>query len=149
MEVKDNIFGCFMKIGFDPNLTEQEFNNLDKEFSPYIWGNMGICNKLKKLKYVNYGKDLVLALFQFNVKPTSSELQKLKDIEPYRKNEKAIGLPIIINDINFFRKSEEERYIYLKQSILHKLDLLEKEVLKKKLDTNIELLKTDLMKLLN
>jgi hypothetical protein len=149
MEVKDNIFGCFMKIGFDPNLSEQDFMNLDKAFSPYIWGERGISNTLKKLKHEDYGKDLVLALFQFNVKPTPMELQRLKEIEPYRSKEKAIGIPIIVTDENFFSKPEEGRYNFLKQSIFQKLDLLAEVVKKKKLDTNMEQLKTDLQKILN
>lgn len=146
MDKIDNIFGCFMKIGFDPSLTEQDFANLDKAFTPYIWGDTGISNTLKKLKHEDYGKDLVLALFQFNVKPSQIELQKLKEIEPYRKNEKSIGIPIIVNDENFFSKSEEGRYRFLKQSILQKLDLLAEVVKKKKLDTNMDLLKADLQK---
>lgn len=147
--MNDNIFGCFMKIGFDPNLSEQDFANLDKAFSPYIWGDKGISDTLKKLKHEDYGKDLVLALFQFNVKPTPMELQRLKEIEPYRKNEKAIGIPIIVTDENFFSKSEEGRYSFLKQSVLQKLDLLAEVVKKKKLDTKMDLLKADLQKLLS
>jgi hypothetical protein len=149
MEVKDNIFGCFFKVVFDPNLSEQDFSNLADTFKAYIWGEKGICDTLKKLKHEDYGKDLVLALFQFYVKPTPIDLQRLKEIEPYRKNEKAIGIPIIVNDENFFSKSEEERYSFLKQSILQKLDLLAEVVKKKKLDTNMEQLKTDLQKILN
>ncbi|MBK7705862.1 MAG: hypothetical protein IPJ30_08795 [Acidobacteria bacterium] len=51
-----------------------------------------------------------LALFQFHVKPTSTELLKTKEIEPYRIKEKSIGIPIIVNDENFFSKSETERF---------------------------------------
>jgi len=149
MEVKDNIFGCFMKIGFDPNLSEQDFVNIDKAFTPYIWGDKGISDTLKKLMHENYGNDLILALFQFNVNPTPMELQNLKEIEPYRKNEKSIGIPIIVTDENFFSKSEEERYSFLKQSVLQKLDLLAEIVKKKKLDTKMDLLKSDLQKLLS
>jgi hypothetical protein len=50
-----------MKIGFDPNLSERDFMNLDKAFSPYIWGEKGISDTLKKLKHKDYGKDLALA----------------------------------------------------------------------------------------
>lgn len=148
MEVKDNIFGCFFKVGFDPNLSEQDFTGLANTFKAYIWGDKGICDTLKKLKHENYGNDLKLALFQFYVKPTSIELQKLKEIEPYRKNEKAIGIPIIVTDENFFSKSEEGRYSFLKQSILQKLDLLAEVVKKKKLDTKMEQLKSDLQEVL-
>ncbi|KQB41125.1 hypothetical protein [Flavobacterium aquidurense] len=146
--MNDNIFGCFMKIGFDSNKNEQDFINLDKVFTPYIWGDRGISNNLKKLKHEDYGKDLILGLFQFNVEPTAFELEKLKEIESYRKKEKSIGMPIIINDENFFSKSESERYAFLKESILQKMDLLSEVVKKKKLDTNIELLKSDLKNIL-
>ncbi len=149
MELKDNIFGCFFKVGFDSNLSEQDFSNLADMFKVYIWGEKGICDTLKNLKHEDYGKDLVLVLFQFNVMPTPMELQRLKEIEPYRKNEKSIGIPIIVNDENFFSKSEDGRYSFLKQSILQKLDLLAEVVKKKKLDTNIGRLKTDLQKILN
>jgi hypothetical protein len=144
-----NIFGCFFKVGFDPSLTEQDFANLANTFKGYIWGDKGISDTLKKLNNEDYGTDLKLALFQFNVKPTAIELQRLKEIEPYRAKEKAIGIPIIVTDENFFSKSEEGRYSFLKQSILQKLDLLAEVVKKKKLDTNMEQLKTDLQKILN
>lgn len=148
MKIKDNIFGCYFKVGFDPNLSEQDFTALANSFQTYIWGSKGICETLKKLKHEDYGKDLVLVLFQFNVKPTLMELQKLKEIEPYRKNERAIGIPIIVNDENFFSKSEEGRYSFFKQSILQKLDLLAEVVKNKKLDTKMELLRTDLQNIL-
>jgi hypothetical protein len=99
-----NIFGCFFKVGFDPSLTEHDFSNLANTFKGYIWGEKGIGDTLKKLNSENYGKDLKLALFQFNVKPTAIELQRLKEIEPYRAKEKAIGIPIIVTDENFFSK---------------------------------------------
>jgi len=146
--MNDNIFGCFFKVGFDPKLNEQDFTDLANTFKTYIWGGKGICDTLKKLKHEDYGKDLILALFQFNVKPTPIELQKLKEIEPYRKNEKAIGIPIIVTDENFFSKSEEGRYSFLKQSIFEKLDVLAEVVKKKKLDTKMDLLKSDLQKVL-
>ena len=148
MEVKDNIFGCFFKVGFDPGLSEHDFTNLANVFRAYIWGEKGICDTLKKLRHADYGKDLRSALFQFYVKPTAAELQELKEIEPYRKREKAIGIPIIVNDENFFRKSEEGRYSFLKESILQKLDLLAEVVMQKKLDTDMDLLKADLQKVL-
>lgn len=142
--MNDNIFGCFFKIGFDPNKSEQEFVNLANIFRIYISGEKGISYKLKELRHEDYGRDLVLALFQFNVEPAPMEVEKLKPIENYRKSERAIGIPIIVNDENFFSKSESERYSFLKESILQKLDLLAEVVKKKKLDTNMELLKSDL-----
>ena len=147
--MNENIFGCYFQIGFDPNLKEQDFTDLANTFRVYIWGEKGICNIVKNLKHEDYGNDLILALIQFYVKLTPIELQNLKEIEPYRKKEKAIGIPIIVTDENFFSKSEEGRYNFLKQSILQKIDLLAEVVKKNKLDTKMDLLKADLEKLLN
>ncbi|GAA4105685.1 hypothetical protein [Mucilaginibacter panaciglaebae] len=150
MSDTENIFGCFVSITeADPNAS-QEIRALASEqgdlFRTYIWGDKGISDTLKKLKHVKYGKDLRLALFQFYVNPIPIQEQNLKVIEDYRKREKSIGIPIIINDENFFCKSEEMRYSFLEQSILQKLDLLAEVVKKKKLDTNIEQLKMDFKK---
>ena len=142
--MNESIFGCFFKVGFNPNKNEQDFMNLANSFKIYISGENGISYKLKKLKQEDYGKDLKLVLFQFNVEPSLIELQHLKPIENYRKSEKAIGIPIIVNDENFFSKSELERYDFLIDTILQKLDLLAEVVKKKKLDTNVEVLKSDL-----
>ena len=142
--MNENIFGCFFQVGFDSSLSEQEFMDLANKFKGYIWGDKGICDILKKLKYENYGNDLKLALFQFYVKPTPTELTKIKEIESYRKKEKSIGIPIIVTDENFFSKPEEERYYFLKKSILQKMDLLADVVKEKKLDTNISSLSADL-----
>lgn len=151
---KENILGCFTSgpaIIYDANKTEKEreIEQEDKSkmgalFRSYIRGEEGIYNILKKLKNKDYGEDLKLILFQFYINPIPYELEHLKEIENYRKSEKAIGIPIIVNDENFFSKSEVERYDFLRESILQKLDLLAEVVKKKKLDTNIELLKSDL-----
>lgn len=144
IEEKKNILGCFVSSTFESENTGQ-----GPLFRSYIYGETGIGNILKKLHNTDYGNDLKLALFQFYVKPIPYLLQHLKGIESYRKKEKAIGIPIIIPDENFFSKSEEERYNFLKQSILQKMDILAEVVKKKKLDTNMELLKTDLQKVLD
>lgn len=148
-----NIFGCYVSY---PSLMydaiELQKENAKKQgdlFRQYVWGEEGICDTLKKLNRDDYGKDLKLALFQFYINPIAYELDNLKEIEAYRKNEKSIGIPIIVTDENFFSKSEEGRYSFLKQSILQKLDLLTEVVKKKKLDTKMDLLKADLQKLLS
>lgn len=149
MEDKDNnILGCFFSIGYNPNLSEQEQLNLANDFKLYIFNEKGISNNLAKLKYEKYGKDIELILFKFYVKFSPIELQQIKEIESYRKKEKAIGIPIVVNDENFFEKSESDRYEFLKQSILQKMELLSEVVKKRKLDTNVDLLKSDLEKVL-
>jgi hypothetical protein len=148
MNDNKDILGCFVSGGSAYFEDSQEVKNIAKEkgalFTKYIWGEKGISDNLKKLKHIDYGQDTMLILFQFYVNPIPYELQYLKEIENYRKKEKSIGVPIIITDENFFNKSEERRYDFLKQAILQKLDLLAELVKKKKLDTNMELLKSDL-----
>ena len=148
-----NIFGCYVSATQAAPDADQQTKELAAEkgrlFRNYIWGEKGICDTLKKLNQDDYGKDLKLALFQFYVNPIPIMEQALKEIESYRKNEKSIGMSIVVNDKNFFSKSEEGRNSFLKQSILQKLDLLTVVVKKKKLDTKMELLRVDLQKLLS
>jgi hypothetical protein len=156
MEEKDKFLGCFVCAQatiYDINKSDEEElleqTQINKEhdiFCSYIWGERGISDTLKKLKNENYGQDMTIILFQFYVKPIPYLLQNLKEIESYRKKEKSIGIPIIVTDENFFNKSEEERYNFLKQSIFQKLDLLAEVVKKKKLDTDINKLKIDLQR---
>ncbi|NAW50096.1 hypothetical protein GNY06_01370 [Elizabethkingia argentiflava] len=152
MSNDNNIFGCYVSVTGGNYTDTQEQKDLAIEqgrlFRSYIWGDSGICDTLKKLNNENYGKDLKLALFQFYVNPIFFEIDNLPEIENYRKKEKSIGIPIIVNDNNFFSKSEESRIEFLKESILQKMDSLEEVVKKKKLDTDVELLRKDLVKLL-
>lgn len=147
-----NIFGCYVSITQTPPDADLQTKDLATEqgrlFRNYVWGENGICQIIKNLNQENYGKDLKLALFQFYVNPIPMMEKVLKEIENYRKNEKSIGIPIIVNEENFFSKSEKGRYNFLKESILQKLDLLAEVVKKKKLDTKMELLKSDLQKAL-
>jgi hypothetical protein len=148
MKEGENILGCFIfgpAIYYDADQKTKDLaSEQEKLFPTYIWGEKGICNTLKKLKREDYGKDLELVLFQFYVSPLPITLQNLKEIESYRKKEKSIGVPIIINNENFFSKSKEARFIFLQESILQKLDLVAEIIKRRKLDTKIDLLKSDL-----
>lgn len=152
MSNSSNILGCFVSVTQAVSTADSKTKDLVSEqgrlFRSYVWGEKGICDTLKKLNHEDYGTDLILVLFQFYVNPLPIEIQNLKEIENYKKSEKAIGIPIIINNENFFSISEEARYIFLKQSILQKMDVLAEVVKKKKLDTNMELFKSDLQKIL-
>lgn len=152
MEIKDNILGCFVfgasVYAEDDQKTKDLASAQSKLFTPYIFGEKGISDSLKKLKHEDYGKDIILILFKFYVKPIPYLLQNLKEIESYRKNEKSMGIPIIITDENFFDANEEQRYYFLKQAILQKLDLLTELVKKEKLDTKMALLKSDIDRIL-
>lgn len=149
----DNILGCFISgaanYSDEDPVIEERRKKKSELFSSYIWGEFGIRDRLKTLKRRDYGKDLKLALFQFYVLPLLEELAYLKEIERYRPKERAIGIPIIIHDENFFNRSDLERRRFLKDAILEKLDLLAKVVKRNKLDTNIERLKADVAKVLS
>ena len=106
------------------------------EFRTYIWGEMGIDVLLKSLSYIDYGKDLKRILFQFYIMPCDYEQIHIKEIEQYRKKEKAIGIPIIVKR-SFFQFSETERREFLVSSMLSKFNILGNVVKNKKLDTNM------------
>jgi hypothetical protein len=151
-EKNDTILGCFVSgpalypeyIGTE---TQKEAERKGETFRSYIWGSFGICDRLKSLRRSDYGKDLQLALFQFYLLPLLEELAYLKEIERYRPKERAIGIPIIIHNENFFDRSDFERRKFLKDVILEKLDLLVVVVKRNKLDTDVALLKSDVEKL--
>ncbi len=87
------------------------------EFRTYIWGEKGIDVLLKSLSYVDYGKDLKRILFQFYIMPCDYERIHIKEIEQYRKNEKAIGIPIIVErSFSSFQKQRGENFLYLQYS---------------------------------
>jgi hypothetical protein len=62
-----NLIGFFANLGFDR--TEDEI------IKDYLWrDNNGLANKLKSLKWREYGRDFELILFEFYVRP-HQELQ--------------------------------------------------------------------------
>jgi hypothetical protein len=148
VDSQSRLLGCFVSgptVRWDE---DQETKDTALErgelFRAYIWGADGICNTLKKLYHSDYGSDLVLILFQFYVNPIPEELAHLKRIESYRKNERSIGIPIVVNEDNFFNKPETEKRLFLTNSVFEKLSLLEEIVKKRKLDTDIGKLRKDL-----
>jgi len=151
MHENKNIFGCFVSSPASLRNSDQARANSSPDkgylFRKYVWGESGICDALKKLRHEDYGKDLVLVLFQFYVNPIPEWLTKLKEIESYRKKEKAIGIPIVVNDEDFFNKTEKERRRFLEKSIFQKLDLLAEVIKRRKLDTDINRLASDLKKI--
>lgn len=74
--------------------------------------------------------------------PCDYERIHIKEIEQYRKNEKSIGIPIVV-ERSFFQLSETERREFLVSSMLSKFSTLENVVKNKKLDTNMKKLVHD------
>ena len=65
------------------------------------------------------------------------------------ERERAIEIPIIINENNFFNKPETQRIDFIKFSILNKLNLMKKVIEINRLDTDIQLLILDCEKVLD
>lgn len=100
-----------------PEDVSEEAIKKGDEFRSYIWGEKGIDVFLKSLSYVDYGKDLKRILFQFYIMPCDYERIHIKEIEQYRKKEKAIGIPIIVERFfSSFQKQREENFLYLQCS---------------------------------
>jgi len=126
MKKSSTFIGCFVSTTIG-DVRGSEFRN-------YIFGKNGLVDKFEIIEQKRYGNDLEVILFQFYVNPEIYLLQNLKEIENYRKKEKAIGIPIIITESNFFQKQESEKFSLLKQMILEKLNKLFIIAHKKKLD---------------
>lgn len=117
------------------NAAEEAIKKGD-EFRSYIWGEKGVDVHLKSLLYADYGKDLKRILFQFYIMPCDYERMHIKEIEQYRKKEKAIGLSIVV-ERSFFLLSDTERREFIVSSMLSKFNILRNVVKNKKLDTNM------------
>lgn len=100
-----NIFACFVSYpSLVADVSEQIKDEAIKKgdmFRSYIWGEAGLDRYLKNIQYSDYGQDLKRILFQFYVLPCDYERVHIRDIENYRKREKAIGISIIIES-DFF-----------------------------------------------
>ncbi|MGE6355543.1 hypothetical protein ACQKCJ_16865 [Flavobacterium sp. NPDC079362] len=116
MNDNEKILGCFVSANIG--------DAMGPEFRSYIYGDNKIEKTLKTLKNKDYSEDLKLILFQFYINPIPYLLNNLKEIESYRKKEKSIGITIVINEDNFFSKNEFERYDFIRESLLQKIDLL-------------------------
>ena len=112
-------------------------------FRAYLWADNGLKARLGSLQWMSYGKDLRLLLFQFYVRPIPFERGHLREIENYRPKEKSIGIPVVIDDDNFFRLPESQRLEFFTHIILKKLDLVSQKVKRNGLDCDIAKLKVD------
>ena len=139
--IEDNLIGFYASFNADDH---------DKELvKSYLWADNGLKNKLKSLKWSNYGQDFHIILFQVYSKPIPYLRDALREIENYRRKEKSIGVPIIIDELNFFNLSEKDRQSFFKNIILNKLDLLQDKIKRNKLDLDIIKLKQDIEILLS
>ena len=138
--VDDNIFGFY--ASFQSGETDQEL------VKKYLWGDNGLKEKLKGLKWQEFGQDFHIILFEIYVKPIPYLRDALKEMGNYRRKEKSIGIPVILDQENFFKLTEIDRHKFFHSTILKRLELLKEKVKANKLDLDIERLKTEVDKLL-
>lgn len=137
--VDDNIFGFY--ASFMSGETEEEL------VKQYLWGEQGLKEQLKSLKWQDFGQDFHLILFEIYVNPIPYLRDALKEMGNYRRKEKSIGIPVIL-DQDFFKLNEIDRHKFFHTTILKRLELLKEKVKRNKLDLEIEKLKTEANKLL-
>lgn len=140
-KIDEHIIGFF--ASFNAGETDKEL------VKDYLWSDSGLKNKLAYLKWKNYGQGLQIILFQVYVKPIPYLKKKLREIENYRPKEKSIGIPIILDNENFFKLSETDQQQFFVESIVEKLGLVELKVKENKLDFDIVQLIADVKKSLN
>lgn len=136
----DNIFGFY--ASFNSGETDQEL------VKKYLWVDSGLKEQLKSLKWQSYGQDFHLILFEVYVKPIPYLRDALKEMGNYRRKEKSIGIPVILDQENFFKLTETDRQKFFHSTILKRIELLREKVKRNKLDLDIEKLKTDTDKIL-
>ncbi|MXV52362.1 hypothetical protein GS399_15415 [Pedobacter sp. HMF7647] len=136
----NNILGFY--ASFQSGETDQEL------IKQYLWGDAGLKERLKSLKWQEFGQDFHLILFEIYVKPIPYLRDALKEIGNYRRKEKSIGIPVILDQENFFSLTETDRHKFFHSTILKRLELLKEKVKRNKLDLDLEKLKTKADKLL-
>ena len=136
----DNIFGFY--ASFQSGETDQEL------VKQYLWGDKVLKEQLKSLKWQAFGQDFHLILFEIYVNPIPYLRDALKEMGNYRRKEKSIGIPVILDHENFFKLTEIERHKFFHSTILKRLELLKEKIKRNKLDLDIEKLKTETEKLL-
>lgn len=153
MENGKGLLGCFLSyptLLYDASEKEErDAKSKGDLFRTYVWGERGVDSVFKRFDFTKYGEDLILILFKFKVNPIENELAIIKKIDGYTRKEKAISVTVIVLDENFFERTESERYLFLKNEIIDRVDLVVEVVKKKKLDTKFTLLKNDLVEELN
>lgn len=142
----DELLGCYVSASTNANLSKEEQELAfakGREFRKYIWGNNALTSLFKDIKAELYGQDIKLILLEFYLNPLPQQSQYLENGFSYKRKEKAIGVPIRIDE-NFFNKNMNDRFKYLKNIICIKMESLKLFISAKNLDTRIDLIIEDL-----
>jgi hypothetical protein len=97
---ENNLFGVYASF----NMGEIEKESVKQ----LLWGTNGLKEILSEIKWMNYGKDFQIILFEFYVNPIPYERNNIKEIGNYSRKEKSIGLPIILDQDGFFKHNSKQ-----------------------------------------
>jgi hypothetical protein len=139
-KMKNNLDQKFVGI-----LVAFEIKEKQKEIiKEYFWGKNGLSSKLAKLKRKDYGIDVEIILFQFYINPIPYLRNNLKEIANFKRKEKSFRIPVILNFGKFNRLADKEKELFMRKTLLNKLDLLYVRKNRNNFDLNIDKLKHDI-----
>ncbi len=141
-----SILGCFVSftsLNLDGDTkteaNEKEFRDI---FLSYISGEKSISYFFQRM-IGRYGEDLDLILFEFYLNPSLLYLKNPNKIGSYRKKEKSFSIPIFVIEEDFFRLTDLSRRKFLAQSVIEGFDLLKPVIIRRKLNIEIDLIKSN------
>lgn len=135
----NNIIGFFASFSF---------NEIHKEaVREMLWGENGFKEKLKHLKWMDYGIGLELLLFEINLNP-ELELLGGKEVGNYRPKEKSIGIPLFMESPFFDESSVDQKHQFA-NLIIGRLLMLDKKITRNNLQFDLQKLIADVTESLN
>jgi hypothetical protein len=108
-----------------------------------VWGEAGIKKKTADILTRDYGTDIDLILFEIYVTPNDDVIDLLSRVHKYKKKEKAFGLPIIVNEVEF-RLAKGRLQKLLENKLLEELDKIQPYIKQKAMKIDVEKLTNDL-----
>lgn len=153
MDTDNSLFGCFVsgpsqtwEDSTDTRLLLEERGRL---FRSYVWGESGLCPRLKSLRADAYGEDVRLILLAFSIDPLAEEWAARQRARPYRKKERSIEVVSRVDGRAFELLADEERRLFVKQHIVGSVQRIREVAKRLSLDTDVERLESDLLRLLD
>ncbi len=135
--MSDKVVGCFLDLG------GEDANQL---FSPYVWSGRGVGDLIReRISGKRYGGDLDLLLIKYHIYGAFDPDWALDDVRVsnYMSKSKDVGVSFPVKPHQFKDVSERERRLFVVNTTLHAIDLVEKKLGKRKLDIDFVSLRRD------
>ncbi len=136
-QVGDEVVGYFLELG------GEDANEL---FSPYVWSTNGLGDVIKEhMEGRRYGNDIGPILIQYHVYGSLDPISAPNDVEVSNcmSKSKDVGVSFPVKPHQFRDVSERERRLFVVNTTLQAIDLVEKKLGKRKLDIDFVLLRRD------